>query len=87
MRGHPRVCTAFLVVFLCGCSGSGSLFSSDPDPQGAASRDPSSESCVRIATQRAEDAVAAGYVAEGSADEKDVYSATYRDCATWQGGH
>lgn len=86
MRAYRGVGAALLLTLLSGCSTTGSLFSNDPEPVHSATGDPPNHTCIRIAAQRADDAAMAGYVEAGSADQKDVYNATYRDCVAWQHG-
>jgi hypothetical protein len=79
-----RAALLLSLSLLSGCSAAGSLFSTGPEPAQSVEAVPPDQGCAGIASQRADDAVIAGYAARGSADEKDVYNATYRDCVAWQ---
>lgn len=60
------------------------MFSNDPEPAHPVESAVPNQSCTQIAAQRADDAVMAGYAEDGSADQKDIYNTTYRDCVAWQ---
>lgn len=80
--------TALLSLGVSNCTTAGNLFSYDTErteTARTATVEPASsnEGCNRIATERADDAVLAYYVTEGSAAAQDIYKATYRDCVAW----
>ncbi len=79
-----------LFLGLSGCSQDGSLFSYDTaGPVRHATAESNSPqqngSCAQIANQRADDAVMAGYVSDGSAGRAKIYDVTYRDCTSQLG--
>ncbi len=87
---------AILLLDLSGCSTAGSLFSYDSGASGDTDADnsaraavetsasaPTNDSCAKVATQRADDAVLALYVSEGSPEQQKVYRTTYRECVAW----
>lgn len=80
---------AFAVLFvpLAGCSTFDSAFSESAPKQAQAidSDSLASRNCTSVASQRADDAVMALYVSEGSAEQQQIYQATYRSCLSWQG--
>lgn len=87
MRTFRGVGAALLLTVLSGCSAGGSLFAQDAAQVQSADRDPPDDDCAKVAARRADDAVLAGYVEEGSADQKDIYNSTYRDCVDWKRNH
>ncbi|HVP83114.1 MAG TPA: hypothetical protein VMS78_00200 [Rhizomicrobium sp.] len=84
MRAYRGAGTALLLTLLSGCSTAGGLFSNDPEPAHPVASAAPNQSCIQIAAQRSQDAVMAGYAEDGSADQKGIYDATYRDCVAWQ---
>lgn len=78
---------AALFTALGSCSTYDSMFS-DAAPKQAQSvehdrAEQDSTACVRVASERADDATMANYVNAGSAEQQDIYQATYRDCLAW----
>lgn len=80
---------AFTILFLplAGCSTFEGAFSETAPKQAQAvdSDSSASRSCALVASQRADDAVMALYVGEGSAEQQEIYQATYRSCLSWRG--
>lgn len=77
--------TTILFVPLAGCSTYDSAFSDAAPKQAQAVENNSlaERQCARVAAERADDAVMAFYVSEGSAEQQEVYQATYRACLAW----
>ena len=85
---------AFLFLSLSGCSSAGSLFSYNPSQSDASPRGPArtatvepdvrpdNGACNFVADERADDAVMAGYVTDGSPARQEIYNVTYRDCVS-----
>lgn len=83
-----RVCAyAILFVPLADCSTYNSVFSDAASKQAQAVEpdSPVSRDCARVASERADDAAMAFYVSAGSAEQRDIYQSTYRDCLAWHG--
>ncbi|HEY4123424.1 MAG TPA: hypothetical protein VGM36_02355 [Rhizomicrobium sp.] len=77
----------FLFVGLSSCSSDSGLFSYDTVPKPAqalvnaeADKPPRDSACADIAAVRADDAVLASYVTEGSSAQQNIYQVTYREC-------
>lgn len=90
MRLTAGLCvTVFAFAVLTGCSTYRSMFPADEPAHDAmttqADPAPGNERCARVAAQRADDAVTAEYVSEDSPGKRDIYQATYRDCAERSG--
>lgn len=87
-----RICAvAVLTVPLFACSTYNSVFSGETPKQAqAVEREEAHDAradqdCVRVARERADDAVMALYVSDGSPEQQEIYQATYRDCLDWHG--
>lgn len=85
-----RICAfALLVAPLAGCSTYRSVFSDDTARPAQAVEPVSDTSagkdCERVARERADDAVMASYVNDGSPEQQEIYQATYRACLDWHG--
>ncbi len=44
---------------------------------------PQEQLCAKVAAERADDAVMANYARQGSAAQRNIYEASYRDCMSW----
>ena len=87
MRLSVVLVAAFpIFLLLDACSTYQGLFSED-SPSAEAGGAQINNGCARVAARRADDAVMAFYVEQGSPGEREVYQATYRACLDWANSH
>jgi hypothetical protein len=86
MRLSVVLVAAFpIFLLLDACSAYRGSFTDDSPSMEAGA--PPNNGCARVAARRADDAVMAFYVEQGSPGEREVYQATYRACLDWANSH
>lgn len=88
MRAPKSFMALALTSVITGCSSMEiSAVRETPAQAEEAETGPSYDGCVRLAAERADDALMAGYVDEGSPEQKAVYDFTYGKCVAWVRSH